>query len=148
LLGVATATVVLGGGVSTQATAMKVSLSAVVTVDGTGVAPPGTAITLDLFLDDQTADENSIPGSFLATNPGTAASLLLVPVSGPVQSVSADATAGNWTASGGLVAIGVITLPFQVVLNGVGRSPDQILPDFSGAPRSLRGRRPLSDGNC
>lgn len=120
-------------GVAAQATPVQITVAATITVDGTGVAPPGTPIDLNLFVDDLTPDEDPAAGLFLATNPGAADAFLIVDVLGPILSVTADATGGDWSATGELVALGAITLPFQVVLNGVGLTPDQILPDFSGA---------------
>jgi hypothetical protein len=120
-------------GAAAQATPVQITLAATITVDGTGAAPPGTLIDLNLFVDDLTPDEDPAAGLFLATNPGVADAFLLVDVLGPILSVTADSTGGDWKASGELVALGLITLPFQVVMNGVGLTPDQILPDFSGA---------------
>jgi len=112
-----------------QAVSVQVVINGQITSSPTPAVAVGTPFAATLTLDSATADEVAAAGAFLATNPGTVASSLLVPVSGPINSITTTGST-QWIADSTLVALGN-ALPTVMTLIGTGMTPDQILPDFT-----------------
>jgi len=114
---------------SGEAIPVQVVFNGQITSSPTPAVAVGTAFVATLTLDSATADEAGAVGAFMATNPGTVASTLIIPVSGPVNSITTTGST-QWIANSALMALGN-ALPTVMTLIGTGMTPDQILPDFT-----------------
>jgi len=95
-------------------------------------ALPGDPVTIAIYVDSETPDEDAAAGAYAATAPGTGEFQWKDATPGPldVLSISADTSSGEWT--GNLSALPPeIGYPVTISLNGLGMTSDQILPDFT-----------------
>ena len=95
----------------------------------TGFADPGNPFSLQMYVDSATPNEGTSP-DFQATSPGSVYSFLIVDIYGSLDSVTATAGTGTWSANG-VFSIAGYDLPYAMAITGTGLTPGQILPDFS-----------------
>ncbi len=103
---------------------------------------PGDFILLKITVDALAPDEDGTAGSYRATAPGTFEFFLTDEDSnepnylnylggGDVLAISADAVTGDWVGDLSETTVPWPLFPVTVSLNGLGMTPDQILPDFA-----------------
>ncbi len=89
--------------------------------------PIGTMDTMLLSLDDSVTDEDPTPGSYLGTNVGGGSISSIV----TVDVVTVQGASSAWSAQGDFSAFGIVNGTYDLMLIGLGLSPDQPLPDFT-----------------
>lgn len=128
----------LAWGGAAQATPMSVILSGTIAshpVELDAFIADGDPFSLEMSVDSGTANEGVAP-DFLATDPGSVYSYLIVDITGTLGSVAATAGSGAWSATGLLDILGT-PLPYAISLTGSGLTPGQILPDFTSFTGSI-----------
>jgi len=116
---------------------VRIDLTGEVTASDLFTLVPGDPVSVSLYVDAQTSDENPTPGEFAATLPGTFAyQFKTFPMAtGDILEISADASSGDWSGelfdptAGGPTEI-------AIALDGVGLASDQILPNYASLTSS------------
>lgn len=98
-----------------------------------GIVDIGDALEFHVVVDDTNPDFDGSGGSYVATNDSPMSGFFLVPVTG---TGSVDTfNSFTWRVQGTLDASAAapgLFLPYAVIVNGVGMTHDQIMPDFTG----------------
>jgi len=111
---------------------VRIDLTGEVSATDVSTLFPGDPVTIALFVDSGTADEDAAANLYFATGPGNVVYQFAAntPGTADIVSVSADAVAGEWSAEL-LTTDPGFALPVDISLGGSGPTPDQILPDFA-----------------
>jgi hypothetical protein len=116
---------------------VRIELTGEVTASDIFTLVPGDPVTVSLYVDAQTSDENPTLGEFAATAPGTFSYQFKTfqSATGDILEITADAVSGDWNSelfdsqAGGLIEI-------AIAVDGVGLAPDQILPNHASLTSS------------
>lgn len=108
----------------------KVSITGIITEDGTGAVGVGSPFLMDLFIDSNALNEGTAP-EFVINGQGWVETTVVVPVAGSIGQIVANGTSQTWNAGGTLDVLGAVNLDYTIAITGLGMTPGQPLPDFS-----------------
>jgi hypothetical protein len=115
---------------------VRIELTGEVTASDFFTLVPGDAVTVSLYVDAQTSDENPTLGEFAATAPGTFSYQFktFASATGDILEITADAVSGDWNSE--LFQSQAGPMEIAIAVDGVGLAPDQILPNHASLTSS------------